>query len=174
MTGPAQPDSATLSGLPVIFSENSLLHEPSAEVWLGVWEDGTEVPARARVIVEALKAAGATITAAETHERDALLSVHDVALVEHLATVWDRWEAGGYVKEHGRTRVVPYVFPTPGLLAGMPVRSPAALHGELGRFCYDTMTLVGPGSWEAIRGAADAALTAAELVREGHRLAYAL
>ena len=29
------------------------------------------------------------------------------------------------------------------------------------------MTLVGPGSWEAIRGAADAALTAADLVRSG-------
>jgi acetoin utilization deacetylase AcuC-like enzyme len=45
---------------------------------------------------------------------------------------------------------------------------------RVGRFCYDTMTLVGPGSWAAIRGAADAALTAADLVRSGHRLAYAL
>jgi acetoin utilization deacetylase AcuC-like enzyme len=44
----------------------------------------------------------------------------------------------------------------------------------VGRFCYDTMTLVGPGSWEAIRAAADAALTAADLVADGTRLAYAL
>ena len=36
------------------------------------------------------------------------------------------------------------------------------------------MTLVGPGSWPAIRGAADAALTAAGLVCSGERLAYAL
>jgi acetoin utilization deacetylase AcuC-like enzyme len=36
------------------------------------------------------------------------------------------------------------------------------------------MTLVGPGSWAAIRGAADAALTAAGLVSSGERLAYAL
>jgi acetoin utilization deacetylase AcuC-like enzyme len=43
-----------------------------------------------------------------------------------------------------------------------------------GLFCYDTMTLVGPGSWEAIRGAVDAALTAADLVSSGARLAYAL
>jgi acetoin utilization deacetylase AcuC-like enzyme len=36
------------------------------------------------------------------------------------------------------------------------------------------MTLLGPGSWAAIRGAADAALTAADLVSSGERLAYAL
>jgi acetoin utilization deacetylase AcuC-like enzyme len=36
------------------------------------------------------------------------------------------------------------------------------------------MTLVGPGSWEAIRAAADAALTAADLVAAGTRLAYAI
>ncbi len=36
------------------------------------------------------------------------------------------------------------------------------------------MTLLGPGSWEAIRGAADAALTAAGLISSGSPLAYAL
>jgi acetoin utilization deacetylase AcuC-like enzyme len=60
------------------------------------------------------------------------------------------------------------------MLAGLPMRSPPAAHGRAGRFCYDTMTLVGPGSWEAIRGAADVALTAADLVSSRHRLAYAL
>jgi acetoin utilization deacetylase AcuC-like enzyme len=69
---------------------------------------------------------------------------------------------------------VPYVFPTPGLLGDLPMRSPAATHGRAGRFCYDTMTLIGPGSWEAIKAAADAALTAADLVAAGARTAYAL
>jgi len=82
--------------------------------------------------------------------------------------------AGGYPAEHGRDRVVPYVFPTPGMLAGLPLRSPPAAHGRAGRFCYDTMTLIGPGSWAAIRGAADAALTAAGLVSAGAPVAYAL
>jgi acetoin utilization deacetylase AcuC-like enzyme len=48
------------------------------------------------------------------------------------------------------------------------------VHGRAGLFCYDTMTLVGPGSWAAIRGAVDAALTAADLVGSGERIAYAL
>ena len=88
----------------------------------------------------------------DAHEEAPILAVHDGALVEHLATVWAEWEAGGYPSEHGRRRVVPYVFPTAGLLSGLPVRSPAAVHGRVGRFCYDTMTLIGPGTWQAARG----------------------
>ena len=48
------------------------------------------------------------------------------------------------------------------------------MHGRAGLYCYDTMTLVGPGSWAAIRGAADAAQTAADLVSSGSPVAYAL
>ncbi|HEX9031934.1 MAG TPA: histone deacetylase family protein [Streptosporangiaceae bacterium] len=163
-----------LAGLPVVWSDECLRHEPAGEVWLGVWEAGTEVPERATVLLEALTGAGGMVTRAQPHDDEALLRVHDAGLVEHLATIWRQWEDGGYVREHGRTRVVPYVFPTPGLLGDLPMRSPAAAHGRAGRYCYDTMTLVGPGSWEAIRAAADAALTAADLVRAGARTAYAL
>jgi len=163
-----------LAGLPVVWSADCLRHEPAGEVWLGVWENGTEVPERAAVLLDALTAAGAAVMGARPHSDEALLAVHDADLVEHLSMVWEQWQAGGYVSEHGRTRVVPYVFPTPGLLGALPMRSPTATHGRAGRFCYDTMTLVGPGSWEAIRAAADAALTAADLVAAGAPAAYAL
>src|SRR5215472_4428299 len=163
-----------LAGTPVVWSEDCLRHEPDGEVWLGVWEPGTEVPERARVILAALTIAGAAITPARPHPDEALSAVHDPELIAHLRTIWEEWQAGPYVTEHGRRRVVPYVFPTEGLLAGLRMRSPTSTHGRLGRFCYDTMTLVGPGSWEAIRAAADAALTAADLVAGGERLAYAL
>ena len=161
-------------GVPVVWSDACLAHEPGGEVWLGVWEAGTEVRERATVLLEALTAAGADVTAAAVHDDAAVRAVHDAALIEHLATVWADWEAAGYPSDHGRRRVVPYVFPTEGLLSGMPLRSPAALHGRLGRFCYDTMTLIGPGTWPAARAAADAALTAADLVAAGADAAYAL
>ena len=48
------------------------------------------------------------------------------------------------------------------------------MHADAGRFAYDTMTLVGPGTWEAARAAVDCALTAADLVVAGEPLAYAL
>jgi len=160
--------------VPVVWSEDCLRHEPDGEVWLGVRDPGTEVPARALVLRDALAAAGAPVVPARRHGDEILRAVHDPLLLDHLAGIWREWEAAGLPGACGRDRVVPYVFPTPGMLAGLPMRSPPAVHGRAGRFCYDTMTLVGPGSWEAIRGAADAALTAADLVREGHRLAYAL
>jgi acetoin utilization deacetylase AcuC-like enzyme len=163
-----------LDGLPVVWHPDCLRHEPDGEVWLGVWDAGTEVPQRAVVLLDALRSAGAEITPARAHDDAVLLAVHDAALIEHLATVWAEWETAGYPSEHGRRRVVPYVFPTAGLLSGLPLRSPAAIHGRVGRFCYDTMTLIGPGTWPAIRAAADAALTAAELVTAGAPAAYAL
>lgn len=163
-----------IAGMPVVWQPDCLRHEPDGEVWLGVWETGTEVPARASVVLEALRSAGAEIVAATAHDDAALLAVHDAALLEHLATIWSDWEAAGLVREHGRRRVVPYLFPTAGLLSGLPERSPTAVHGRVGRFCYDTMTLVGPGTWAAARAAADAALTAADLVSGGAAAAYAL
>jgi acetoin utilization deacetylase AcuC-like enzyme len=160
--------------VPVVWSEDCLRHEPAGEVWLGLRENGTEVPARALVLRDALMAAGAPVVTARKHGEQFLRAVHDPGLLAYLAGVWRDWERAGLPADHGRDRVVPYVFPTAGMLAGLPLRSPAAVHGRAGRFCYDTMTLIGPGSWAAIMGAADAALTAADLVGTGARLAYAL
>jgi acetoin utilization deacetylase AcuC-like enzyme len=171
---PALPSGTGLNGLLVVWDEACLRHDPGGEVWLGQRDAGTEVAERARVLLAAVQAEGARVVSAEPHGDEVLTAVHSPGLVGHLRTVWADWVAGGYVAEYGRDRVVPYVFPTAGLLAGLPERSPAALHGRLGKFCYDTMTLVGPGSWEAIRGAADAAQTAAGLVSGGAQAAYAI
>jgi acetoin utilization deacetylase AcuC-like enzyme len=160
--------------VPVVWSKDCLRHEPGGEVWLGMWDQGTEVPARALVLRDALRAAGAPVVAARPHGEEILRTVHDPALVDHLAWVWRDWEEAGLPADHDSHRVVPYVFPTPGMLDGLPLRSPPAVHGRAGRFCYDTMTLVGPGSWAAIKGAADAAQTAADIVTSGEPLAYAL
>ena len=160
--------------VPVVWSEDCLRHEPGGEVWLGIRDPGTEVPARAVVLRDALAAAGAPVVPARPHGDDILRAVHDPGLLSHLAGVWQQWERAGLPAEHGRDRVVPYVFPTAGMLAGLPLRTPPAVHGRAGQYCYDTMTLIGPGSWQAIRGAADAALTAADLVSSGAPLAYAL
>ena len=130
--------------VPVVWSEDCLRHEPAGEVWLGLREPGTEVPARALVLRDALTAAGAPVTAARRHDDTILRRVHDPALLGHLASVWEDWEAAGLPAGHGRDRVVPYVFPTPGLLAGLPPRIPPAVHGRAGLYCYDTMTLAPP------------------------------
>jgi acetoin utilization deacetylase AcuC-like enzyme len=102
-----------------------------------------------------------------------VLAVHDLGLTQYLATAWDEWETSGLTEEPGQDRVVPYLFAHPGLAAGDGLRAPAAISARAGYFAYDTMTLIGPGTWEAARAAVDVAVTAAELVVAGAPAAYA-
>jgi acetoin utilization deacetylase AcuC-like enzyme len=160
--------------IPLVWSEACQRHDPSREVWIGMPGPGSEVAERATVIRTALLDAGAELVPADAHDDKILLAIHDRDFVDHLAGVYAEWVARGY-PGHGQDRVVPYVFPTAGMLDGLPSQVPYATHGRAGLYGYDTMTLVGPGTWEAARGAVDAALTAVALVASGRaRVAYAL
>jgi acetoin utilization deacetylase AcuC-like enzyme len=155
--------------LPFVWSEDCLRHEPAAEIWVGVRTPASEVPARALAIRDALVAAGAREVSAVAHDDEALLAVHDPALVEFLRTAWRDWA----VSDLPSDRVVPYVFAREGLTSGRTPATPTAAWARPGLFAYDTMTLIGPGTWEAARAAVDVALTAVDLVAEGEPLAYA-
>ena len=159
--------------IPVVWSDVCLQHDPAGEIWLGTHTPGTEVADRLTVIRETLVNAGNPIVDAQPHSDEAIHGVHDEQLVEFLRTAWTNWNAAGYPQRDGATRVAPYLFPTPGLTAGLPSRIPHAVHALTGLFCYDTMTLIGPGTWEAARAAVDVTLTAVDLVADGQRLAYA-
>jgi acetoin utilization deacetylase AcuC-like enzyme len=153
--------------MPVVWSDRHRLHDPGGEVWLGVRTPGTEVPERADRIRAAL---GAPVIEARAQPEEAALAVHDQPLLDYLARAWDDWDAAGLTRH--QDRVVPYLFPHPGLQATRTV--PAAVTARAGAFAYDTMTLIGPGTWEAARAALDVAVTAADLVAAGARAAYAL
>jgi acetoin utilization deacetylase AcuC-like enzyme len=159
--------------MPVVWTDRHRLHDPGGEVWVGVRTPGTELPARAERIHEALSEAGGRFVEPEPQADEALLAVHDRALVDYLAGAWGEWEAAGLTADPGQDRVVPYIFPHPGLSPGRPVAVPAAVSARAGYFAYDTMTLIGPGTWEAARAALDVALTAADLVADGEVAAYA-
>jgi acetoin utilization deacetylase AcuC-like enzyme len=154
---------------PFVWSDDCLRHEPAAEVWVGVRTPATEVPARAVAIREALVAAGAREVAATAHDDSALLAVHDPDFVEFLRTAWDGWSAAPLPSD----RVVPYVFARSELTSGRAPATPTAVWARPGLFAYDTMTLIGPGTWEAARAAVDGALTAVDLVSAGESVAYA-
>src|SRR4051812_41025638 len=160
--------------VPVVWSPETRLHDPRHEVWVGVATDGTERADRVDAILEALAADGHELIEATSQPDHALRAVHNGRLLEFLRTAADRWAAGPYADLVGQERVVPYLFPTPAMTAGLPARPAVAIHADAGRFAYDTMTLVGPGTWEAARAAADCAMLAADLVTDGARLTYAL
>ncbi|HEY4237192.1 MAG TPA: hypothetical protein VGM45_07640 [Gaiellaceae bacterium] len=155
--------------LPFVWSDDCLLHEPEAEIWIGTRTPATEVPARALAIREALAAAGAQEVAAVSHDDSGLLAVHDPALVDFLRTAWDDWSAAALPSD----RVVPYVFARSELTSGRAPATPTAVWARPGLFAYDTMTLIGPGTWDAARAAVDVALTAVDLVAAGQPVAYA-
>jgi acetoin utilization deacetylase AcuC-like enzyme len=155
--------------LPFVWSDDCLRHEPDAEIWVGTRTPATEVPARAVAVRGSLLAADAREVAAVVHDDSALLAVHDPALVEFLRTAWDEWSAASLPAD----RVVPYVFARSELTSGREPAQPAAVWARPGLFAYDTMTLIGPGTWPAARAAVDVALTAVDLVADGEPLVYA-
>jgi acetoin utilization deacetylase AcuC-like enzyme len=159
--------------MPVVWSDRHRLHEPGGEVWVGVRTAGTEVPARAERIREALAGAGARFVEPRVQPPEALAEVHDPELLAYLAAAWAEWEEAGLTADPGADRVVPYLFPHPRMLGDHPMRIPAAITARAGRFAYDTMSLIGPGTWEAARAAVDVALGAADMVVGGERAAYA-
>ena len=151
--------------MPVVWTDAHRLHEPGGEIWVGVRSPGTEVAARADAIRDALTAAGASFVQAASHDDSAVLAVHSPELLDFLAGAWAAWEGAGLPADPGQDRVVPYVFPVAGLVPpGDTPLDPAAVWARTGLFCFDTMTLIGPGTWEAARSAADAALTAVDVV----------
>jgi len=155
--------------LPFVWSDDCLRHEPEAEIWVGTRTAATEVPARALAIRRALAAAGAQEVPAVAHDDSAVLAVHDPALVEFLRTAWAEWSAADLPSD----RVVPYIFARAELTGGRAPATPTAVWARPGLFAYDTMTLIGPGTWQAARAAVDVALTAVDLVAGGARVAYA-
>jgi acetoin utilization deacetylase AcuC-like enzyme len=159
--------------LPLVWTDAHRRHVSGGETWIGMRVPGDEVPERAEAIRAALEAAGAPVVAAQPHSDDALLAVHDAGLVEFLQTAWQRWQAAGYPDDPGQDRVVGYLFPTAGLLGELAPAEPAAASARTGLWAFDTMTPVGPGTWEAARAAVDCALTACDLVLGGAPAAYA-
>jgi acetoin utilization deacetylase AcuC-like enzyme len=159
--------------MPVVWSERHRGHATDGGYWLGVRLPGDEEPERGDALRDALLAAGANVTEPNDHGDAPVLAVHRPEFVDFLARVHDDWRAAGYATDPGQPLVVPYVFALAQLTSGRPPRRAASVHADVGRFAMDTMTLIGPGTYDAARAAVDCALTAADLVLDGARGAYA-
>ena len=155
--------------MPVVWSDRCLLHEPAAEIWVGI--DDTARPRRRRDRPPSSRPSTRGSSRRSRTRDESLLAVHDAGLLDYLASAWGtgRPRAAG---DPGQDRVVPYVFAAPGARRAAR-RAGRGLGRRPGYFAYDTMTLVGPGTWEAARAAADCALTAVDLVLGGEPVAYA-
>src|SRR2546423_2850684 len=159
--------------IPFVWDERCLEHDPRSEVWVGIATPAAETAPRIEAIRAALLEAQAPQVAGVPHDDEALLAVHEPELLAYLQSAWDEWSAAGLPTAPGQDRVVPYVCAHGALTSGRRAAVPAAVWARPGYFAYDTMTLVGPGTWDAARAAVDAALTAVDLVVAGAPCAYA-
>lgn len=152
---PAVPPPVGQRVLPVITNDkHDIFH---------VRERGyVEAPVRIPVILSALKDALAVDKVPVKHFPDShVTAVHSKALVDFIKRCSASMKPG--------KSTYPYVFPIRN-----QARPPKDLALHAGYFCIDTFTPINANAWDAARRAADCALTAAELVLEGKRFAYAL
>lgn len=153
-----------------VYDPRHLLHNPATEVQAGIPIPMFEVPERAESIRRALEADDAFTTSDPTeHGTEPITAVHDPGLLGYLESAWTEWRR--------QIQHAPAIFPDtvlhPTVREGMgdaPVtRSPV---GAVGRWCWDTMTGIVQGTYPAARAAVDVALTTADLILGGDRLAY--
>ena len=151
--------------MPVVWTPATDAHCVDTGVWCGVTIENDELPERAHVLLEACRAAGAPIQPARDPGWEALEAVHTPPFLALLRTAYERWVADGHLEDPGAPYAVAYWFPAvAGRRGGDPARPAATIRAELGRYAMDTMTPVGPGTWEGAKAASDAAATAADLV----------
>ncbi len=127
-----------------------------------------EVPVRADLILDAVRARGLGPVVAPQHfGLEPILRVHAPEFVHFLEQAWARW-----VAKHGYESREAF----PSSWPGRTFRDLATedVEAALGHYTFDTATPIVAGTWAAARGAANVALTAAALVMRGEPSAFAL
>ncbi|MGA9522065.1 MAG: histone deacetylase family protein, partial [Myxococcaceae bacterium] len=150
----------------VVHSPLHALHDGGKELYRGELVPAFEMPARVDIILRAVQRAGLEVVEAREFPQELLHSVHDAGFVEFLRTAHAEWLAAGK-----QGFMLPSGFPARGLRRD---RVPAGINGKMGYYSFDPGTPIVEGTWEAALAAARCALTAAALVAEGERSAYAL
>ena len=162
--------------MPVVWSDRHRLHDPGGEVWVGV-RIARHRAARARRADPRRRSTDARRARSSRPSRSRTTpspSVHDPELLELPRGRLGRLGGGRPARRSraGPRGAVP--VPAPGAVLRPRRRArPPPSRARAGQFAYDTMTLIGPGTWEAARAALDAAVTAADLVLDGAPAAYA-
>ncbi len=150
-----RPESARPGPIPLVINDKHDIHH--------VRERGyVESPVRIGAILKEIEPTGLFRRVEPRRHPDRfVLAVHDARLVNYLRRCCEQVAPG--------KSVYPYVFPIRNA-----ARPPSELAVQAGYFCIDTFTPLNRNAYPAARRAVDCALTAAEEVERGARLAYSL
>ena len=92
--------------------------------------------------------------------------MHTAPFVEFLRTAWGEW-----LTHHGDYDALPIGWPTRTMRQD---RVPDVIDGKLSYYSMDAGTPITAGTWQAITGAANVAVTGADLVIAGETAAFSL
>jgi acetoin utilization deacetylase AcuC-like enzyme len=170
--------------IPAVYSAVHQGHAPTTEIELGQTLGQYELPVRAEEIRRALEGEPERFSFVQPVEHGVapIEGVHDPGLVAFLATAWEQVRAEQALATQAQAQVAqelaevfPDTFVHPALREGMGAApAPDGAAARLGYWCFETMTPLVAGTYPAARAAVDVALTAADLVLDGARVAYGL
>jgi len=147
-------------------TESHRLHFPDGELHGGEFVRPFECPERWQHIMDALAQRGFSAPEAPRQMPDGLAEqVHDKDYIHFLKNAWRLWQEAGFTSQ-----AVPTVFPA----RRMQQRVPEHIDGKLGYYAMALETAITAGTWEAARGSADCAYSAAMHVNAGNRSAFSL
>ncbi len=150
----------------VYHSDLSPAHSPALYYRRGALVSHPEQASRYAILRDAAVAAEHTLIAAADHGLAALQAIHTADYIAFLSTAWSRRaEIPGIDTEIGSSQ-----FARPHMS-----RYPSGLLGQIGYHMADTSTPIQAGTWDAVHGSAQAAISAATAVADGEtRVTYAL
>jgi len=159
--------------VPVVTSPKHRGHAPRVEVQCGRPIVAFDTVARMDSIHRALADDDRVETFPPDGDIDVLDGVHRVhgaALVEFLSRAWPSDQA----PEDDVDLLFADTFSHPGLHAPTVAAKKPGDAGAFGQYCFDTITGIGPATYDAAIGSVGTALTAARRVSDGAPLALAL
>ncbi len=149
-----------------VFHPTQLEHAPAREFLDGAWVDYLESPRRPRMILDALAQAQlGPVSEPDDFGLAPIRAVHADHYLDYLQSAYTRWVAAG----RSRDGVYPDTFYKPGFL-----HRSHGIGGQAGAYAFDLSAPITAHTWPAAYWSAQSALTAARLVREGARSAFAL
>jgi len=149
-----------------VYSEDHNLHCGLLDPRGDAWRASSECPDRANNVAAAIRDSGlGEIVPPRPFAETKYLRLHAPEYLAFLKTVWDEWVAADERGANAR--------PDTFVGAGMRYAETDSIVGKLGRYSFDATSPFVAGSWQAIRSSANVALTGAELIKDGDKMAFA-
>jgi len=151
-----------------VFTEDHRHQDGRLELMDGKFVPAFEMPRRAQIVIDRVrsKKLGPVVTP-ESFDLEPVYRVHDKGLVKFLQTAWDEW-----VQAHGCYDALPITWHTRAFRKKPPL--PESIDGKLSYYALDAGTPITAGTWRAVRGAVDVALTGVKLVNGGDKVVFSL